>query len=343
MIFLQRLASPDLDIGPGPGPRPISDAALLDAYSAAVVAAVERVGPSVVRIQARAARAAREADRRRRRGDAGTGSGFIVSPDGLALTNSHVVRGAREIAVTLADGRETGADLVGDDPETDLAVIRVAGGGLAPAALGDSGALRVGQLAIAIGNPYGFQATVTAGVISALGRSLRAESGRLIESVIQTDAALNPGNSGGPLCDSRGEVIGVNTAVILPAQGICFAVPVDTARWVCGMLVRHGRVRRSRLGISGQTVALAPRQAAVLGLAGERGLRVMSIVPDSPADRAGLLSGDVIVRLDDHPIASPDDLHRLLGDGRIGMPTWLALIRRGHIQVLEVIPEEAGS
>ena len=312
------------------------DAALLDAYSNAVVGAAERVSPSVVHIEVQqAARGPRGG------GGRGTGSGFLFTSSGYILTNSHVVHGAARVGVTLADGRKLAADLVGDDPETDLAVVRVHAGGLVAAPLGDSRAVRVGQLAIAIGHPYGFQCTVTAGVVSALGRSIRARSGRLIDDVLQTDAALNPGNSGGPLVDSRGEVIGVNSAVILPAQGICFAIAVNTAKFVAGRLIRDGRVRRSRVGAAVQTVPLPTPLVRRLDLDVESGALITGLEPGGPAGRAGLVEGDVILALDGHPIAGVDDLHRLLTEERVGVLTPLTVLRGGGLLALEVAPRES--
>ena len=319
-------ANPVLDDGSPRSASPVrgeSDAALLDAYSAAVVAASERVGPAVVHVEvAQAPRSEGEPPRR------GSGSGFVFTPDGFILTNSHVVHGARSIQVSFADGASFDADLVGDDPDTDVAVIRIGGHQLSTAALGSSRGLRVGQLAIAIGNPYGFQHTVTAGVVSALGRSLRATTGRLIDDVIQTDAALNPGNSGGPLVDSQGEVIGVNTAIIPFAQGICFATAIDTAKWVVEQLLRFGRVRRGYIGVGGATIPLSRRAVRFHGLAAGAGVRVESIEPGGAAQQAGIESGDVIIGYDGEDVAGVDELHRLLSDERIGKATKITLLRR---------------
>jgi S1-C subfamily serine protease len=315
------------------------DAKLHDAYSRAVMQAVERAGPSVVNIEVHGL--ARDGAPRRPRPEGGSGSGFLFTPDGLILTNSHVVHGAKRIEVTVQDGRHLEASLVGDDPDTDLAVIRVTGDELAPASLGDSAGLRPGQLVIAIGNPFGFQATVTAGVVSALGRSLRSRSGRLMDNIIQTDAALNPGNSGGPLVDSRGGVVGVNTAVILPAQGLCFAIPVNTARWVASRLIQHGRIRRGYLGLGGQTAKLQRRLVLHHQLQAESGMLVLHIEPGSPAHGAGLSEGDVIVGFAGEPVAGVDDLHRLLTEERIGQATSLTLIRRAEKRTIDVAPVES--
>jgi S1-C subfamily serine protease len=319
-----------------------ADDQLLDAYSKAVTAAAEKVSPSVVNIEVaqqfdhQYPSSARAPTERR-----GSGSGFVFTPDGFILTNSHVVHRASELGVILPDGRRFAAQLIGGDPDTDLAVIRINAGGIVPAELGDSKSIRVGQLAIAIGNPYGFQCTVTAGVISALGRSLRSQSGRLIDDVIQTDAALNPGNSGGPLVNSRGEVIGVNTAVILPAQGLCFATAINTAKLVAGLLIRNGKIRRGYIGVAGQNVMLPRRQVREHELAFASGVLVISLELAGPASRAGLEKGDVIVAYGDQLIASIDDLHRLLTEEQLGKKIELTLLRDGKKMKVGVVPEES--
>ncbi|MGB9196142.1 MAG: trypsin-like peptidase domain-containing protein [Terriglobales bacterium] len=320
-----------------------SDATLLDAYSRAVIAAVEKVSPSVVNVEVHQSTRARNGESRERRGG---GSGFVFTPDGLILTNSHVVHDAIRIEVTLSDGRRVPAHTVGDDPATDLAVIRIDlvrndAPNLQPAVLGDSQQLRAGQMAIAIGNPYGFQSTVTAGVISALGRSLRSYSGRLIEDVIQTDAALNPGNSGGPLVNSQGEVIGVNTATIQPAQGICFAIGINTAKFVASRLLRDGRIRRSYIGVSAQTVPIHRRVVRFYNLEKETGVVIVGVEPNSPARAAGLREGDVIITLDGRAVAGVDDLHRLLTDAQVGVRCSLTAIRQTERLTLAIVPAEA--
>jgi len=326
-----------------PGQSEPADEAM-DAYSRAVIAAAEKVSPSVVYIEVQHAAVSRSGKARRLPQEArGSGSGFIFTPDGFILTNSHVVHGARQIEVTAADGRQFQADLIGDDPDTDLAVVRINAPNLVPANLGDAQKIRVGQLVVAIGNPYGFQYTVTAGVVSALGRSLRAQSGRLMDDVIQTDAALNPGNSGGPLVNARGEVIGVNTAMILPAQGICFATSIDTAKFVASRLIRDGKVSRSYIGLAGQNVAIPRRIVRYYNLAVETGILVVSFEGDSPARNAGVLTGDIIVGLDDRPIAGIDDLHKLLTEDRIGRKSSLVIVRRTDKLSLEVTPRESQS
>jgi S1-C subfamily serine protease len=321
-----------------------ADASLLDSYSQAVTGAVERISPSVVHIEVhQAAGRTRSGQPRERQGG---GSGFVFTPDGLILTNSHVVHDAVRIAVTTADGRHMAASLIGEDPGSDLAVIRVDEPhfdepGLVAAELGDSQKLRVGQIAIAIGAPYGFQSTVTAGVVSALGRSLRSYSGRLIDDVIQTDAALNPGNSGGPLVDSGGRVVGVNTATILPAQGICFAIGINTAKFVASRLLRDGLIRRSYIGVSAQTAPIHRRVVRFYDLPKETGALVLSVEANSPAERAGLREGDIIVALEAQPVAGVDDLQRLLSEVRAGASSRLRALRWTEKLELEIAPEEA--
>lgn len=318
---------------------PLSDINLLDAYSRAVIGAVEHVSPSVVNIEVhQSAGRRRSGEPQERRGG---GSGFVFTPDGLILTNSHVVHDATRIGVTLNDGRHMPATAIGDDPASDLAVIRVNEPNLTAATLGDSQQLRVGQVAIAIGAPYGFQSTVTAGVVSALGRSLRSYSGRLIDDVIQTDASLNPGNSGGPLVDSAGRVIGVNTATILPAQGICFAIGINTAKFVASRLLRDGKICRSYIGVSAQTVPVHRRVVRFYDLAKESGALVLSVEENSPAKHAGLRDGDVIVALEGKAVAGVDDLHRLLTDVRVGASSTLTVLRHTEKLEFKVVPEEA--
>lgn len=300
---------------------------LLDAYSEAVIAASERVSPSVVNIEVR---------QQGRQG--GSGSGFVFTPDGFVLTNSHVVHAANKIEVTLPDGERYEADKIGEDPDTDLAVVRITAPNSVPATLGDSQSIRVGQLVIAIGNPYGFQATVTSGVVSALGRSLRSQSGRLIDNVIQTDAALNPGNSGGPLVTSNGEVIGVNTAVIRPAQGICFAIAINTAKFVAGRLIKDGRIQRGFIGVAGQNVSLHRMLVRGHHLPVSSGVFVAGIEPDSPAARAGLREGDLIVGFNDQPIPDIDALHRALTDYESRARANLTVLRGTEKIVLDIVP-----
>jgi S1-C subfamily serine protease len=328
------------------------DAGLLDGYSRSVTAVAEQVSPSVVRIDVAgvappAGRPPSNGPRGPRPGPrppngggegGGSGSGFIFTPDGFVLTNSHVVSGAKRITVTTLDGQKLAGHLVGDDPDTDLAVVQVYGSELQPVAFGDSSNLRVGQIAVAVGNPYGFDCTVTAGVVSALGRSLRTQSGRLVDDVIQTDAALNPGNSGGPLCDSNGRVIGVNTAVILPAQGICFAIAINTASFVVGKLIHEGRIRRAYLGVAGQNVPLHRRVVRFHGLAMESAVFVVSVEPGSPGAASGLREGDLIVGFGDKPIAGIDDLHRLLTEELADQETTVTVLRGSERHSLPVKP-----
>jgi S1-C subfamily serine protease len=325
---------------PDPSIVPAEDQALLDAYSRAVIDVVDQVGPAVVRLAVHAGGSA--GPNRDSRG--GTGSGVVVAPDGLILTNSHVAGAmgpASRIEVTTADGQDLHARLVGDDPDTDLALIRVDEPVTLPAApLGDSKRLRRGQLVIAIGNPLGFESTVTTGVVSALGRSLRSRTGRLIDDVIQTDAALNPGNSGGPLVSSRGEVVGINTAVIMGAQGICFAVAANTASFVLGELVRHGRVRRAFVGIAAQQSAIPPRRRRAAGLTQESAVMVGTVEPGSAAALAGLKPGDIIVSIDGETIAAADDLVRALTGEKIGKRVALEVLRGTERLTVSAVPQE---
>jgi len=321
---------------------PEQDANLLDAYSHAVTSVAEKLRPSVVNIAVTSpnqgkATAGQPSELR------GTGSGFVVTPDGLILTNSHVVHKAQRIDVALPDGGSYEAALIGEDPDTDLAVIKISAPELVAVELGDSQQIKVGQMAIAIGNPYGFECTVTAGVVSALGRSLRSYSGRIIDNVIQTDAALNPGNSGGPLVNSRGQVIGVNTAVILPAQGLCFAIAVNTARFVTARLIRDGKIRRSYIGVIGQDIPLVRRLVRYHNLIAPSGMLVHSVEPESPAARAGITSGDVIIGLDRQPVSGVDDLHRILTEEKVGVRTTVTIIRQTRKLDLTIIPAERRS
>jgi len=303
-----------------------ADDDLLDAYSSAVIRAVDTVGPTVVKVEIERGR--------------GLGSGVVFTPDGLILTNSHVVAGAQSLRVILPDGRTTTADRVGEDPDTDLAVIRIDGSRLPFAQFGDSKRVRVGQIAIAIGNPYGFQHTVTAGVVSALGRSLRSQSNRLMDDVIQTDAALNPGNSGGPLVTSVGEVIGINTAMIPAAQGLCFAVASNTARYVASLLIRDGRVRRSYIGVAGQNTPIPRAIARANQVAVTSGVLVLTVEANSPAATAGLHEGDVIISLADQAVAGIDDLLRLLTADRIGSAAKIIVLRGIAKRTLTIVPSE---
>ncbi len=319
-----------------------SDEALLDAYSRAVINAADRVSPSVVNLEVQTDPRGKQTTPFRMPGEQrGTGSGFIFTPDGFILTNSHVVHRASRIEVTLPDGRHFQGETVGEDPDTDLAVVRIDGSNFLAAPLGDSQRIRVGQLVIAIGNPYGFQTTVTSGVVSALGRSLRSISERLIDNIIQTDAALNPGNSGGPLVTSLGEVIGVNTAMILAAQGICFAIAVNTAKFVAGKLIKEGKVRRSYIGLGGQSVPLLRRVVRFYRLPAESGILVVSIEEKGPAQKAGLSEGDIIIAFNSQPVAGIDDLQRLLTEERVGVKTPVTVLRRAEKLNLTIIPEES--
>jgi S1-C subfamily serine protease len=308
---------------------PMEDQELLDAYSRTVTSVAEQVSASVVKIEVQGAPPPANGRGPQRSPDpgAGSGSGFVVTPDGYVLTNSHVVSGAKRITVALLNGERATASLVGDDPDTDLAVVRIDAPHLTALSFADSAALRVGQIAIAIGNPYGFDCTVTAGVVSALGRSLRTKSGHLVDDVIQTDAALNPGNSGGPLVDGQGRVIGVNTAMIMPAQGICFAIAANTASFVMGKLIHEGRIQRAYLGVAGQNVPLHRRVVRYHDLPHETGMFVVSTEPDSPAASAGLRAGDLVVGYGERPIAGIDDLHRLLTEEQAGVASELTVIR----------------
>jgi S1-C subfamily serine protease len=314
------------------GTAPASpDAELLDAYSSAVISVADRVGPAVVRVETRGANGR----------PSGVGSGVVIAPDGLVLTNCHVVQGAMEVRLADADGRVMEARALGEDPDTDLALLRASSArDLAHAALGDSKQLKRGQLVIAIGNPLGFESTVTAGVISALGRSLRSRNGRLIEDVIQTDAALNPGNSGGPLVSSRAEVIGINTAVIMGAQGICFAVASNTAQFVLSELIKHGRVRRGYIGVSGQTATVPRRHARNAGIENAAGAMITALESHGPAALAGLMTLDTIVRADGEPVTGVDDLIRLLNSERIGRKLTIDVLRRGTLRTFYVTPLE---
>lgn len=331
----------DVNGGLTPGSNTNNDDDLLDAYSRVVSRTVSEVSPAVVKIDVTfAADHSAHRDPRLPQEAKGSGSGFVFTPDGFIITNSHVVHGAKEINVFFTDGRNNKARLIGDDPHTDIAVIKVDGINLKYAQLGDSGALRVGQLVVAIGNPFGFQCTVTSGIVSALGRSIRSSTGRLIDQVIQTDAALNPGNSGGPLVNSNAHVIGVNTAIILPAQGICFAVPANTARWVAGQLMTEGRIRRAYLGLAGQNVPLPQGIMSIEKIPVEGGVHVAFIEGDSPAYRGGIREGDIIIAVNGQVTRSMDDLHRFLTREKIGERVRFVLIRQFEKIVLDVIPEE---
>lgn len=321
--------------------RQISDGELLDAYSRTVVSVVEKVSPAVVKIDIRRKVMVRQSLFNQSEQEVpGSGSGFIFTPDGFILTNSHVVHECSAIDVTLSDGRHFPARVIGDDPATDLAVIKIEAPNLTHAPIGDSQSLKVGQLVIAIGNPYGFQCTVTSGVVSAVGRSLRTYNGRLIDDVIQTDASLNPGNSGGPLVNSRGEVIGINSAIIFPAQGICFAIPSCIAKFVASRLMTDGKIRRGRIGVAGQNVAIKDEVVESLHLSSSQGVLVVNLERDSPADRTGLVAGDVIIGLNDKPVNNVDDLHKLLTEELIGVPATITIVRLFDKRQMKITPEE---
>jgi S1-C subfamily serine protease len=312
----------------------ISDENIFDAYSLTVTKAVEAVSPAVVNINIFTAGKDKQNQRR------GSGSGFIFTPDGFILTNSHVVNKAKQIEVVLSDGRKFNADLIGNDPDTDLAVIRIDSTGITPASLGDSSKIKIGQLVVAIGNPYGFQASVTAGVVSALGRSLRANTGRLIDNVIQTDAALNPGNSGGPLVNSKGEVIGVNTAAILPAQNICFATAINTAKFIAAKLIKDGKIKRSYIGIAGQDAPIHRRIVYHYSLPSDKSIMVISIEKNSPAEKALVQTGDRIISFNSTPVTGIDDLHKMLTETQVGVKTDIKVLRGTEILDLQIIPQE---
>jgi S1-C subfamily serine protease len=338
--MIQQIYTEEGDLQPGGLQRQISaagDMELLDAYSRTVVGVAQRVNNAVVHLKVQKKKSA---GRPAAPPDGGTGSGFIISSDGFVVTNSHVVHGAHHIEGMLQDGRSFQGQIVGDDPATDLAVVKIDGQNLATASFGESKRLQVGQIAIAIGNPFGFQYSVTAGVVSALGRTLRSQSGRLIDDVIQTDAALNPGNSGGPLVDSQGNVIGVNTAVIMPAQGLCFAVASDLARYVVGKLIMEGRVRRGLLGIGAQTVPLPPQWLDALQLDTKGGIQIQSLENGGPAAQAGLLAGDVIVQFEGKPLDSIDALHKALDEQTIGRQVSLWVLRNGNLKQVSIVPGE---
>ena len=315
----------------GPAGTAPDDDRLLDAYSNAVAGVAESLSRSVARIEVE----------HRGRGRGGSGSGFVMTPGGYLLTNSHVVAGASTLKARFSDGRSLTAEIIGDDPDSDLAVIRVAATDLVPAPFGNSKELRVGQVAIAIGNPLGFEASVTAGVVSALGRSLRAQSGRLMDDIVQTDAALNPGNSGGPLANSRGQVIGVNTAMIQGAQGICFAIAINTARLVATQLIAFGKVRRSWIGIGAQNVRVPKALRERFDLAQDAAVLVVQTQAESPADRSGLRQGDLLLTIAGHPLASIDDLHKALSHERVGVPTQFGVARGDELLLVTLTPGES--
>lgn len=327
-----RITTPEVVISP--------DGELLDAYSRAVINAAEKVKPSVVNVEVYHGAGSARLNPQMNRGAKGSGSGFIFTPDGFIITNSHVVHRANKIEVTLQDGKKLAAKVVGDDPYTDLAVIKVDAADLTPVQFGDSKSIKVGQLVIAIGNPYGFQCTITSGVVSAMGRTLRTDSGRLVDDVIQTDAALNPGNSGGPLITSQGSVIGVNTAIIYPAQGICFAIPSSVAQSIATKLIKDGRIRRGYIGVVGQDITPDSYVVKTFGLSCDKGVLVVRVEKDGPADKAGLLNGDVIVSLDGKTITTVDELHKHLTEDKINAKSNLDVLRMSERLSIEVVPRE---
>lgn len=318
-----------------------NDEALLDEYSNTIISVSEKVSPAVVGIEIVDEKAESKQPFVYGEDQKKSGSGFIFTPDGFILTNSHVVSGAKNINVFLQDGRKLPAYIVGDDPETDLAVIRINSHNLPFAIMGDSAKIKVGQIAIAIGNPYGFDYTVTSGVVSALGRSLRTTSGRLIDNVIQTDASLNPGNSGGPLVNSRGEVIGVNSAMILMAQGICFAIAINTAKFVASKLIQYGKIKRSYIGIAGQTIMLNRKTVYNHGLKTNTAVLVVSVEKNSPAKKAGVSEGDIIIGFDSDPVSSIDCIHRFLTEAKVGLRSVLHILRNSQLIMIPIIPEES--
>lgn len=320
------------EVSPNQNLPKVSEEEALDSYSQTVTQVAEKVSPAVVKIDVKQNQVKKNLP--------ASGSGFIFAPDGFILTNSHVVSQASEIQVTLPDGRNLRADIIGEDPHTDLAVIRINADRLSVLKLGDSSSIKVGQLVIAIGNPFGFQCSVTAGVISALGRSLRSQTGRLIDNVIQTDAALNPGSSGGPLVNWRGEVIGVNTAIITPAMGICFAIGINTATLIAPKLIRYGRVKRSYIGIGGQDAPIHQKIVRFYNLKKKQGVLVLSVEKNSPARKAGLQVGDLIIGFEDQPVSKIDELHRLLTEKKAGQETTISVIRKTLILNLKIIPQD---
>jgi S1-C subfamily serine protease len=339
-FMLRLLNDPAGSIGEQVPSKATNDADLLDAYSSAVVAAVERVGPAVAHLSVWTAARAPRRGRSAPDAPTATGSGFVFTPDGFLLTNSHVVEAAERIRATFPDGSSYDAHRVGTDPDTDLAVLRVHATFGAPARLGDSSRLRPGQVVIAIGNPLGFASTVTSGIVSALGRTMRSQSNRLIDAVIQTDAALNPGSSGGPLVDSRGEVVGINTAVIAGAQGICFAVPVSTAQFVIPQLLGEGRVRRAWIGVAGQTIQLSRRRVQLSHLSATSAVLVTDVIAGGPADIAGIRSRDIILSIGDVVLTGVDDMQRVLTRDQILRTSRATLLRDGNQITLSLTPAE---